>query len=111
MISAGMLPQSATIARPTETIRTSGMVTVAFTTIASSVPCSVQPANDRLRQRMEGRTKEPVFRFWADLPLDLVANDRVTIGGTAYEALEVDDVAGRSAIVKAVLTLDRRVAT
>lgn len=97
MISAGLLKQRATIQRGGETADATGFLDpwASPTTVATNVPCNLQPRAERSKVYSEGRVINGSQIVYFNLPRDVVVSDRLVIGSNTYDVRKVDNAAGR----------------
>lgn len=92
----GLLDKTCSTTRATKTRGALGPTAVAATNL-TGVSCRIaQTASQELFKTSDGSNSEvATHKLWFDYGTDITSNDRVTIGSTTYEVLDVNtDVAG-----------------
>jgi len=97
MISAGLLRQRATVQRGGETADATGFLDpwASPTTVATDVPCSLQPRSERSKVYANGRVINGSQVAYFNLPRDIRVSDRLVIGSDTYDVMKVSNAAGR----------------
>lgn len=79
-----LLTDRATIQRGTEAVSASGEVTKTYTSLATSVPCSIQPRSGRHRMADYGRDDASSHAGFFRSIQDIKTGDRVVSGSSTY---------------------------
>ena len=87
------LPDTCTILRDTETLRSTGDVSRSQGTVATGVACRMMPTSYRDRERLVAAQITTSGSFWLSVAhnQDVVATDRVVFDGETYEIAMVEE--------------------
>lgn len=91
-LQAKVLPDSCTISRKTDVKDGAGGETVAWTTVASSVPCRLDPGTYAPDERELAAKLVGITAKLVELPTDqdAIAADRITINGQVFEVQGIE---------------------